>query len=313
MKLVKYLTLGLILAAGCSLQTPEPSYGGVKLSEWLNYGHYQNDGSFVWSPGAQEAILGLGTNALPWLESELKVPDDKDVFTNNSGAERHRKALFAIELIQSQATAGINGLTPLFEVLDNYNDGRYSAIEALKKAGSEAVPTLLIGLKHPDEQTREKSAEALGQIQPASTNAVPALLVALKDPVPQVRAAAALALGEIHTQPETVVPELLDIFRSAPSFVAHLPPKPTVVNNKVMFVKSGSVTPKWQFEFLMNIRVAVVQALGHYGPEASQALPELNAYLRQPRPTGFDEEIADRNVRAEIRDALPRITGSTGK
>jgi len=102
MKRLKCLALNLVLVAGCSLQPPEPSYGGVKLSEWLNYGHYQDNGSFVWSVGAQEAILGLGTNALPWLEGELKVPDEKDVFTNNSGAERHRKALLAIQLIQSQ-------------------------------------------------------------------------------------------------------------------------------------------------------------------------------------------------------------------
>jgi HEAT repeat protein len=358
MKSVLICLLGLLLVAGCSRReqskpVPEPSYNGKKLSAWLRDITQDANANVALSDSAKDAVRNLGTNALLWLVSELKVPDWQGQFGTHPASDRHRDALLGLDVLGSEAAAAVTEISPLFEVLDNYSDARYSAIKALTKMGPRAVPILIVGLKHPDYNTRAKSAEALVEIEPLPTNAVPSLLIALKDPNARVRAAAAEALGKTHAEPETVVPALLQLFRIAPEFVIHPPPEPSVVTDrsgkptvvlmrrftfqhtnapskpslKSQLVRSWSLSSKARAlnvpqdhvppievaENLRVVRVSVVEALGNYGPDAKDALPEFKAYLQTPRPTpeGSHEEITDRLVRNAIKDALARIASQT--
>ncbi|MEW6157538.1 MAG: HEAT repeat domain-containing protein [Verrucomicrobiota bacterium] len=320
MKSLWLVLLLLLFLAGCSKQNTakpvnEPTFEGKKLGAWLRERKELPDGTVVLSPSAKTAVLSLGTNSLPWLVAELKLRDGSQYGPRADSYDRHQMAVLAFEVLGPKASPAARELLPMFDVLDNYNDGRYSAITVLQCIGPSAVPVLLVALKHPDGETRSQAALALGYVGPPAVSAVRELVGLLKDPYFRVRASGAKALGLIKAQPDLVVPALRELFQTAPAFVANPPPNPVVVRtksgeSKVVMATQRTPIPHHQWQFIMEIRIAAVEALGNYGKDAAGALPDLNAFLQRPKPADPHEEAFDRSVRAAIRNAVPRINGA---
>lgn len=112
----------------------------------------------------------------------------------------------------------------------------------------EDVPKYLAQLKESKNGAdRAKAAEMLGKRGGINANdvedAVEPLKRALqKDIDPKVRAASARALGDIHLQPEETVPVLIDRLKN---------------------------------DDKMDVKMAIVIALGQYGPDAKDAVKPL--------------------------------------
>ena len=210
----------MLLATACSPRTKrptaaisEPIHNGQKLSAWLNDYKELANGEERLSDSAQEAIRTLGTNALPWLVSELIYMESQGAHLRHyaanqpTGYDRNDVALRAFSVLGPVAAPAVTNIAPIFQVLDNNNHARDCAIEALAAIGKEGIPLLLTGLKHPASDTRRRCAAALATIKPPSPEVVAALVALLNDPDPVVREQAMPLAQDWRTifQPEPAV------------------------------------------------------------------------------------------------------------
>lgn len=84
-----------------------------------------------------------------------------------------------------------------------------TAVDALGRIGSAAVPALVRTLEHPNWERRRTAAMLLGKIGPDASGGVSGLVAALEDPHEEVRRAAARALGQIGPDASEAVEALL--------------------------------------------------------------------------------------------------------
>jgi HEAT repeat protein len=94
---------------------------------------------------------------------------------------------------------------------------RQTATDSLARIGLPALPELIVALKDPHADVRDRAAQALARIGPPASQAVPALVDALRDPDWRVRRSAARALGQIGPAAEAAVPALIDVIRDPAS------------------------------------------------------------------------------------------------
>jgi HEAT repeat protein len=167
------------------------------------------------------------------------------------------------------------------------------------------IPRLIQGLRDEDAEVRLgvmhvllSSAETLAETERADTGdgvkhqLAPALLERLRDPDDRVRWFATEALGVLHVEAKTVVPVLIGMARTERRRV---PADEAAIRS---FEEAGQ-------PYLLGpnkkagdpLRIAAIQALGGFGPEAAEAVPELTRALR-------DE---DRRVRWFAAEALGLI------
>jgi hypothetical protein len=294
---------------------PEPVYNGRPLSAWLKDFDLSVPGELTLSRSAQEAVRALGTNALPWLTRELIYMESQATYLRNysgnkpTSYDRNDAALRAFLVLGPAAAPAVTNIARIFRVLDDYNNGRNCAIDALAAIGPEGVPVLLTGLKHPASETRRRCAAALAAIQPPATKVAAALVALLNDPDPVVRRDAARALGQLHTEAATVVPALLQAFRAATMLAANPPPRRTGVTHRLG--RAQGVLVPWVLG--LQLQIAVVEALGEFGPEAKDALPLFQTVLQTPAPADGYENDPKRNVHAAIQAVMPRIAGSNSQ
>jgi HEAT repeat protein len=133
---------------------------------------------------------------------------------------------------------------------DSLAQHKLRAVGAMGSCGPEAVPDLLLLLRHHDLLFRHAAAYALGTIHPVAVDAAPALTEALSDPDRAVRQAAADALCEIGNAAPNVVP------------VASL-------------IKALQDPDE-------DVRLSAALALGEAGPLGQEAIPALVAALEDP-------------------------------
>ena len=121
----------------------------------------------------------------------------------------------------------------------------------------EDVPKYLNQLKTSQNAAdRAKAAEMLGRrgginVRDVADAVEPLKKALQKDIDAKVRAAAARALGDIHTEPETTVPILIERLKD---------------------------------DSKMDVKLAIVVALGQYGPDASAAVKPLREMLKKFDP-----------------------------
>lgn len=180
----------------------EPAYKGKRLSVWLHdYESLIDDGplNVTASVGgeANEAVRHMGTNAIPTL-LRLLYSTDSDLRRglNNLAARQHFNNIH-------------------FSTQYERNQKALYGFAALGLEASNAVPTLVQGLRSDDEETRENSALALSLIHAKPELAVAALIQCLEDPQGPVRSAALDALFAYKPPADLMVPVLIRCLQEA--------------------------------------------------------------------------------------------------
>jgi HEAT repeats len=214
---------------------PEPLYQGKPLSFWLN-GY--DSGSFsgtnaALAPTRQEAdtaMRHIGTNALPALLRMLRTPDSpfKDMLSNLARKQRfikiqppmhsemqHFTAMWGLCAVGSEAS---NALPQLMEIYERHPNALSQQIvpavlSGIGPSAQAAIPLLIKGTAHTNENVRMNSIYALGQIHAAPDLAVPALIKCLHDPSPYIRANAARSLSMFGNSARPAVPALLALLK----------------------------------------------------------------------------------------------------
>jgi len=274
-----------------SLPGDELFYHGKSLSHWLDQldDHARSGaGDFVtWialppeTPQqieAAEAIRAIGTNAMPRLMRDLSMNDSQlferlrrarqyfqeKILRQPSGprvetvtpAQRTRwKAALALDALGPAAQSAIPQLSSMVIMrLSSFPIKEASFI--LAGMGPAGIAALTNFAPSPNSWQQICAVWAIGQHPQASTNLIPWLLglATNRPPGPGGGYPAELwALGEIHSDASHVVPWL----------IAEL---------------SNTNSPAPRYE-----QSVVVQALGRYGKEASNAIPLLKAMQADPQ------------------------------
>lgn len=169
----------------------EPLYKGKPLTYWLQ-GYLPNSEHANSQSEADEAILKLGTNAIPTLLRLLHAKDSNIKIKVIDIAKKQR--LFKIHFV------------PAWE----WNLVAMRGFERLGASASNSVPNLVALFKENiSEASQSCAARSLGALGPAAREAIPFLIEASGDVNRNVRHGAVLALAKIHAEPEVVVPILL--------------------------------------------------------------------------------------------------------
>jgi HEAT repeat protein len=114
-------------------------------------------------------------------------------------------AVRAIGELAPDVPGGVQALIPLFPDVEAMR-----AVARFGPAGGEAVPSLIVILKHDDPTVRWQAARALGKIGVPAVPAVPELArLATSDPEPLVREHAAEALGDVGPAAADGIPALV--------------------------------------------------------------------------------------------------------
>jgi len=208
-----------------SLSTPEPVYGGRKLSDWLH------DYNFATTSErhirAEDAVRHIGTNALPfllnWIDykgmgvmtqprtvyNEVQNKTGRGPFWEDTRKERAYRAAKAIASLGPEAKAAV----PLLSTMLNADGERsFLAANTLAHLGTNGLPPLLAEIANTNAVASR--FHALGAARFLGSNALPALPLLIQclsenDPFGvNVAQAAAYSLGELRLDPNSVVPAL---------------------------------------------------------------------------------------------------------
>jgi hypothetical protein len=188
----RVITVAILLLATAALviwflnRAPDPTYHGLRLSEWLTY--YNPHLSQENKPQVDDAIRHIGTNALPTILNKLR---SKDSFP--------RRAMIQWEM-KNQS----------FAISDE--DLQWEAARAFEALGPVAKSTVpqLIQIFHEQISTNSQMAVlySLGAIGPDAETAIPLLCQCVTNSATDFRDLSLQSLGQIHSQTNTVVPVL---------------------------------------------------------------------------------------------------------
>ncbi len=155
---------------------------------------------------------------------------------------------------------------------------RLKAIETLGQQGAAAVPALTALLKAESPLTRAYAARALGSVGPAAKSAAEGLIGLLGDEDPTVRRQAIGALAAIRPGPKVSVPLFAKLMQDAD-------PGVRMRVMQIVAEAKGNAVPAL-VEALNNEAAAYWACiiLRDIGPDAAAAGPALVAKLKDPRP-----------------------------
>jgi HEAT repeat protein len=178
---------------------------------------------------------------------------------------------------------------------------RVQSAFALGRMGSNAAPAVSVLAKlvvsDKEARVRKEAAKTLADIGPESRSAVQELVKALEDSQTDVRQYAALALGKIGPDASAAEPSLQKTLKDKDQEVrcqaaralgglgkAGLPALPELIR----LLKDDDVA---------EVRIAVIQVLGDFGPDAKDAVDALSIASRDGRPA----------IREAASDALKKV------
>jgi len=185
-------------------------------------------------------LIGPETKTImPALEAQLKSAN-RDV---------REAAIRAVGNMGAEARRAVPGLMNVV-VVEQHEELRKAALDALASLGEEAVPDVAKALKDERTAARLQACAILARIGPAAKKAAPALTAALKDKSPEVRAGAAAAIGALGAEGRSAVAALAPLLKD----------------------------PEWR------VRAAAAGALGGVGPEAKGAVKQLATALADAEP-----------------------------
>ncbi|MDB6125493.1 MAG: hypothetical protein JWQ71_4486 [Pedosphaera sp.] len=244
LKTAALIAVGLLLAAGTATITlvamtspPDPIYQGRPLSSWLQQlddGYREQGVQLPWGAWpaqvqrsaqqaqAADAVLQIGTNALPYLlhamtredstfKSKLNQLLSKDP-SRSSNAARHRQSTLALDVLGPVAKPAIPKLT---QALHAVTSSKEAAI-ALAATGPDGWAVLSREISSTNEAAIACSIWALGSHHVTVPETIPSLMVAVTNNIPLgIGALSAWALAEIGQNREQVVPLLITGLKSS--------------------------------------------------------------------------------------------------
>ncbi len=181
---------------------------------------------------AAASLWKLGDAAKPAIPALRKIVNRRDRVLvpqiletlKRLGSRDGSDLTSALSSIQPPVTEAVPVLMALIEARnETTRRGAISALGRMGPASISAVPRLVECLQsHQDADTREKAAEALGQIGPAAAgSAVPALIKAAGDDKwPKVRRASLSALGEMGPAAREAIPVLKEALRDPDNWIS---------------------------------------------------------------------------------------------
>jgi HEAT repeat protein len=159
---------------------------------------------------AHDALVSIGSSAVPTLIENLKNPD----------CNIRWRAAWVLGDMGAEASTAVGVLTEALQ--DEDAQVRMYAVLALGEIGipaKSAVPALMAALQDKEEYVRIYAASALRRIGTEAKVAVPSLMNALKDKNPRVRKNAALALGAMGTEASSAVKDLIPLLNDSEYYV----------------------------------------------------------------------------------------------
>ena len=211
-------TLAFLIAAlvGVSSYFSEPRHNGRRLSHWLTE-YYERH-----TPQSEEAVRGIGSNAVPTLLKMLLPKERKislarlfekthipiELVEDNSARFQERNlATLGFHLLGAQAASAIPVLLPLLE----NNDHVHFAAEALQAIGSPALPLVQQCLTGTNRRAKEQAVHIILSITRRDPPTVAAMLA---NPDPVIRGETYLWLSDRSDPPperlETLIKGLDD-------------------------------------------------------------------------------------------------------
>jgi HEAT repeat protein len=176
------------------------------------------------------------------------------------------QSAFALGRMGTTAAPAVAVLAKLV-VNDKVASVRKEAAKTLAAIGADsrsAVQELIQALADSQTDVRQYAALTLGKIGPDAAAAVPSLQKALKDKDQEVRCQAARALGNCGKAGLLALPELIRLLKD---------------------------------DDVAEVRLAVIQVLGDFGPDAKDAVDALSIASRDGRPA----------IREAAADALKKV------
>jgi HEAT repeat protein len=161
---------------------------------------------------AHDALVSIGSGAVPTLVENLKNPD----------CNIRWRAAWVLGDMGTEATTAVGALTEALQ--DEDVQVRMYAVLALGEIGipaKSAVPALMAALQDKEQYVRIYAASALRRIGTEAKVAVPSLINALKDSNPRVRKNAALALGAMGTEANSAVKVLIPLLNDSEYYVRY--------------------------------------------------------------------------------------------
>jgi len=319
------LALLIVFAFVYATRERDPVYKGRRLSEYLREVHGiglgwggmdQIDPGIVLDdtrPGkteASEAVLNVGTNALPMLVRLLGTRESRTRLWLRRLAEKHpvfkrlapsgpdtvfqrnMSALLAFYRLGPQAADAIPKIIPMLEDPDSAAVATVALMYIRPQREQDILSlTKVFRLRTPypgasPEMLQCMAILALSTFGTNASGAIPLLMQRLGSTNGEVAAASAVALARIGGPPDSVVPIILENL-----------PKSNASPRTAMS------SPSALQQRLMNDRNIIknVFALGEYGRHASHALPRLLALESYP----------DAHIQQAVREAAAKIKGST--
>ena len=247
----------------------------------------------------------------------------------------NRKRKLAVAAVGVLAAAGA-----LFSIYEWTRSWRTrSALEAVGPVDAASVPRIEVLLDDYNWLIREAAAKALGQIGPPARAAVPTLFRSLKDSAAPVRSHAAWALGQINPGAQAVAP-LVETLADAdsevrryaafalsqlgpaaeeavPQLIEHLP-DPAMGYMAARALGAIGPAAKPSIPHLVTAlrgdkslkRLEYASALGKFGADARQAIPDLLPLTQDPDPDVrrqaalLSGEVEARSVEADLEKLL---------
>ncbi|MEA5573332.1 HEAT repeat domain-containing protein, partial [Calothrix sp. UHCC 0171] len=161
---------------------------------------------------AHDALVSIGSSAIPTLVENLKNPD----------CQIRWRAAWVLGDMGAEAATAVGALTESLQ--DGDMQVRMYAVLALGEIGipaKSAVPALMAALQDKEQYVRIYAASALRRIGSEAKVAVPSLINALKDSNPRVRKNAALALGAMGTEASSAIQVLIPLLNDSEYYVRY--------------------------------------------------------------------------------------------
>jgi len=247
----------VFMVGGCNKPPDEPTYKGEPLSFWLK--GFDIPAAGTEDPrkahDADEAILHLGTNTIPFLIELLR----------HGSPEQANQAMQAFSTLGSLAKSAVPAIVNLYDKEPSFATREVLPIIVCRigKDAPETVPLLLRALTETNDPfVRGNAVEAIWIIHPPPTLVITALTQAINDPDPIVRTSAADALALFGADSEPAVPTLLQRFAFEQAKIGKATPSWTNSPPQPLGFRGGLVSPGAYTNELQPASAISYQAIG---------------------------------------------------